>query len=89
MVIDRLPGPETLRQVAPRRAAAKHPEHGVQQLAWIGQWPPARGLRQQRLDHRPLFIRELVTAHPLCPPILAFRGELGAAYDLQPFSDRT
>lgn len=89
MVIDRLPRPETLRQVAPRRAAAKHPEHGVQQLAWIGQWPAARGLRQQRLDHRPLFIREFVTAHPLCPPVPAVHGELGAAYGLQPFSDRT
>jgi hypothetical protein len=89
VVIHRLPGPETLGQVAPRRAAAKHPEHGVQKLAWIGQGSATRCLRQQRLDHHPLFIRELVTAHPLCPPILAVRGESGAAYDLQPFSDRT
>jgi len=88
MVIHRLPRPEAFRKVAPWRATAQHPEHGVQHLARGRQWTSAVCLRQQRFDHHPLFIRELVSAHPSCPPNPAIRGELGAAYDLQPFSDR-
>src|SRR5437867_3467765 len=64
VVIDRLPGPESLREIPPRGATAQHPEHAVQHRPRFFQPRAGHRLWNQRFDHCPLFIRELVTAHP-------------------------
>jgi len=87
-MVDRLPRPVALGQVAPRRPAAQHPQHPVEHRAWRDALPSRRGSgRDQRFDQLPLFIRDFVASHPFDPPSLAVRDEVAASYGLRPFSD--
>jgi len=43
--------------------------------------------RKQRFDDRPLVVREFVASHRSCPPNLAIRSEVRAAYPLRLFSN--
>src|ERR1043165_9409848 len=54
---------ELLRQRPPRRARSQYPENPVQHPAIIDSWNPARFVRQQRRDHSPFEIRQLVSPH--------------------------
>jgi hypothetical protein len=89
VVVDRLPRPEPFGEIPPWRPTAQHPEHPIEHRPGIPEMSAGCRVRDQGLDQRPLFIRELVTAHPFCPPILAVRGEWWAGYALRPFSDTT
>lgn len=49
--------------VRPRRSCAKPPEDPVQHLAFVRPRNPARLVRQQWLDNRPLEVAQVVTRH--------------------------
>src|ERR1700742_5359116 len=53
-----------LRDVRPRRSRAQPPEYPVQNPPVIDTRHPARLVRQQRLYHRPLEVRQIETSHP-------------------------
>jgi hypothetical protein len=59
--------PIALGQIAPRRARAQHPEDAVEHPPVINPRHSARLVRQQRLDHPPLEIRQIVSAHRNAP----------------------
>jgi hypothetical protein len=50
------------RDIVPRRARAQSPIDAIQHLAIVGPWLASRLVRQERLDDRPLKIRQLVAA---------------------------
>ncbi len=52
-----------LRQVSPRRTRSQHPEDAVQHAAVIDAWDASRLVGQQRLDHAPLEIGQIISAH--------------------------
>lgn len=52
-----------LRQVAPRRSRSQHPEDAVQHAAVIDARHASRLVGQQRLDHAPLEVGQVVSAH--------------------------
>lgn len=52
-----------LWQVAPRRARPEHPKDAVQYAAVINAWNASRLVGQQRLDHSPLEVGQVVSAH--------------------------
>src|SRR3546814_719993 len=52
-----------LRQVAPRRTGTQHPEDAVQHAPIIDARHPSRLVGQQRLDHAPLEVGQVVSAH--------------------------
>jgi len=70
------PGAVLLRQRPPRRAGPQNPEDTVQHPAIIDTRNAARLVWQQRRDHRPLEIRQLV-AHQILPAI----GRLNLIHD--------
>ena len=60
----RLPGPVTIRQVTPGRTSAQLPQDRVDDLTVIPPPPPTTlPRRQQWLDHRPCFVRQLTTTN--------------------------
>lgn len=52
-----------LRQVAPRCTGTKYPEDAVQHPAVIYAGHTSRFVRQERLDHAPLEVGQVVSAH--------------------------
>lgn len=52
-----------LRQVAPGRTGAQHPENAVQRAAVIDARHASRSVRQERLDHAPLEVGQVISAH--------------------------
>jgi hypothetical protein len=58
-----------LRERTPRRARSKHPENTIQDTPVIHPWHATRLVRQQRLDHTPLEIRQRVSLHPMLPTV--------------------
>src|SRR5690606_38726713 len=61
--VDRRPRPVALGQIPPRRARAQNPENAVQDRPVILPRSPRLGSRrQERLDHAPLSIAQLMTA---------------------------
>jgi len=59
--------PIALRQVAPRRPRAQHPEDAVQHPPVIHPRHPARLVGQQRFDHPPLKLGQIIAAPPRLP----------------------
>src|SRR3979490_1761153 len=60
---------QLLRQSPPRRAGPQYPEDPVQDPPIIHPRHPARLVRQQRRDHAPLEIAQLVSLHDPTPPV--------------------
>src|SRR5690606_2216644 len=61
--VDRRPRPVALGQIPPGSARAQNPENAVQDRPIILPGPPRlRSRRQQRLDHTPLSIAQLMTS---------------------------
>ncbi len=60
----------SFRQVAPRRTGPKHPKNTVQHAAIINTGHASRLIGQQRLDHAPFEVGQIVSAHaePESPP---------------------
>jgi len=54
----------SLRHVPPRRACAQHPEDTVEDAPILLRFDAAPLRRQQRLDHAPLEVREIVAHDP-------------------------
>ncbi len=52
-----------LRQVAPRRTGAQHPEDAVQHAPVIDTWHTSGLVGQKRLDHAPLEVGQIISAH--------------------------
>src|SRR5207237_5712640 len=67
---------ELLRQSPPRRAGPQHPEDPVQDPPIIHPRYPARLVRQQRRDHAPLEIAQLVSLHDPTPPVSELESHL-------------
>src|ERR687897_3193341 len=73
---DRAPGRQVLRKSLPRAAGPQHIEDGVEHLADVHgpRSSTALGRADQRLDHRPLHLRQVaLVAQPApirCPPML-------------------
>ena len=53
----------SLRQVAPRCARSQHPEDAVQYTAVVDTWHASRLAGQERLDHTPLEVGQIVSTH--------------------------
>ena len=53
----------TLRQVAPRRTRTQHPEDAVQHTPVIDARHASRLVRQQRFDHAPLDVGQVISAN--------------------------
>lgn len=53
----------SLWQVAPRRTGSQHPEDAVQYATIIDTRNASRFVRQQWLDHEPLKIGQIISAH--------------------------
>lgn len=51
------------RQIAPRRTGPQDPEDSVQHAPIIDTWHTARLVWQQRLDHSPLEVGQVISAH--------------------------
>jgi hypothetical protein len=62
-VVTGRPRPIALGQVAPRRTRTQHPENTVQQPPVIAPWYAPRLVRQQRRDHAPFEIGQIIAAH--------------------------
>lgn len=62
LAVDRVPLPEFLGQVTPRRAGSGDPEDAVQRAPVVLRWAAAAGrlLRQERGEDRPLRIRQTI-----------------------------
>lgn len=56
--------PVSLRQIAPRRARAQHPEDAVENAAIVLRFGTSPVRRQQRLDNTPLEVGQLVAHDP-------------------------
>lgn len=52
-----------LRQVSPRRTRSQHPEDAVQHTAVIDAWDASRLVGQQRFDHTPFEVGQIISAH--------------------------
>lgn len=52
-----------LRQVAPRRTRTQNPEDTVQHSPIIDAWDTSRFVGQQRLDHAPFKVGQVISAH--------------------------
>ena len=52
-----------LRQVAHWRARSQHPEYPVQHTSFIDAWNASRLIGQQRFDHAPLKVGQIISAH--------------------------
>ena len=68
-VVARRPRPKRRRQGPPRRPGSEHPEDPIQHAAVVNTRLPTGLVRQQRLDHAPLEIRQRVLVHA-SPPTL-------------------
>src|ERR1051325_1596667 len=79
---------ELLRQRPPRRARSQHPEDPVQHPTIIDSWNPARFVRQQRRDHSPLEIRQLVSPHNQKLPQLGSLNQKTASVGIPFMSSR-
>ena len=63
-LVDRVPLPEPLRHVPPRRTGSVLPRHSLDRKAVIRPRPrPPRRHRHQRLQHGPHLVRDLVSRH--------------------------
>lgn len=63
-LIDRVPLPEPVRHVPPRRPGALLPSHALDSEPAIGPWPrPAGHRRHQRLHDGPYPVRDLASRH--------------------------
>ncbi len=64
-LIDRVPLPEPLRQITPRRTRPVLPRHPLNRETMIRPRPrPPRHRRHQRLQNGPHLVRDLATRHP-------------------------
>src|SRR5690606_20143576 len=73
-LVDRVPLPEPLRNVPPRRAGAVLPHHALERATVIRPRPTRRlDRRQHRLQHSPHLIRNLATRHEAKTPRTAPR----------------
>src|ERR1051326_535056 len=79
---------EFLRQRPPRRARSQYPENPVQHPAIIDSWNPARFVRQQRRDHSPFEIRQLVSPHVQNLPQLGSLNQKPASVGIPFMSSR-
>jgi hypothetical protein len=61
-VVARCPWPIALGQVTPRRTRAQHPENAVQHPPVINALNAPRLVRQQRRDHAPLKVGQIIAA---------------------------
>ena len=61
--------PVALRQVSPRRTGAQHPHDAVEHAPVVYTRDAARLVRQQRFDHAPLEVGQIVTVHRQAPAI--------------------
>ena len=52
-----------VRQVAPRCTGSQHPEDAVQHTSVIDAWNASRFVGQQRFDHAPLKVGQIISAH--------------------------
>lgn len=66
-VVDCRARPVTLRQVAPRRARAQHPENAVENPPIVDPRDAPRLVGKMRLDRLPLEIRQLIPGHGEAP----------------------
>ena len=64
----------TLRQIAPWRARAQHPEDAIQNPPVIDPRHATRFVRQQRRDRPPFEFRQLVSAHDPAPAVWKFES---------------
>ena len=63
-IVDCRRRPIALRQVSPGRSRSQDPEYSVHDTPVVDARNPAWLVRQQRLDHVPLEIRQIVARHP-------------------------
>jgi len=68
--------PIAFRQVAPRRAGSQYPEDAVQQASVIDAGHTSGLVGQQRLDHAPLEVGQVVSAHGGPKSVFAARRKL-------------
>lgn len=74
--------PIAFRQVAPWRAGAQHPENAVQHASVVHAGHASRLVGQQRLDHAPLEVGQVVSAHADAESRLSRRRKfIQAIYD--------
>jgi hypothetical protein len=62
-IVDRRRRPVTLEYIAPRRAGAQDVEDPVENTPVVDTRHAARLVRQQRLDHTPLEVRQVMARH--------------------------
>jgi hypothetical protein len=70
--VDRLPRSVLLRQIPPRSPRPHPPPNPIDQSPPTQRRPPQHRNRQQRLQHRPLFVREIPSLHT---EIITMRNE--------------
>lgn len=78
LAIHRVPGPEVLMKVPPRRARSRNPEYPIQNKSVVNRraaTPPGRS-RQERLEKLPLIIRHQTTNHATLPQRAALNQSL-------------
>ena len=57
-------GPISLRQIAPGRSRAQHPEDTIENAAIVARFAPATLHRQKRFDDTPLEVGQVVAHDP-------------------------
>ena len=63
-------GAIVLRQIAPRRARAQHPQDAVLSMPIVGPWHALRLVGRKRSDGRPIEIRrDIASAHDKAPTV--------------------
>ena len=68
----------SLRQVAPRRAGAQHPENAAQHPPVVNARHAARLVRKKRFDDRPFEVRQIVaSAHVYAPTVWKLESHNG------------
>ncbi len=63
------------RQVAPRCAGSQHPKDAVQHAPIIDTWHASRLVGQQRLDHAPLEVGQIISAHADAESVFSLEGK--------------
>ena len=64
------------RQVSPRRAGSQHPEDAIQHAPVINARHASPFVGQQRFDHAPLEVGQIISAHVKPESHLRYRGKL-------------
>jgi hypothetical protein len=66
-VVDAFPFTVAFRQIAPRRASAKNPDHAVESSAMVVPSPATALFGKKAFDEIPLRFLKIVSCH-VCPP---------------------